>query len=433
MTKHASTRYESNSYRSYVLVLLAFVYAVNFIDRQLVAILQESIKADLGLSDTQLGLLTGFAFAMFYVLAGIPIARLADNSNRRNIIAISIGIWSFMTALSGAAANFIQLLLARMGVGIGEAGCSPPAHSMISDMYPPEQRATALSFYSVGINIGIMLGFLLGGVLNQYFGWRTAFLVVGAPGILIALWFRFGVEEPPRGWSEGTVIEATKVSFSEVVQFIVARKFLIHLSLAAAMSGMAGYGLTNWTASFYIRLHDMPTAQLGVWLAAGVGLFGAAGTFGWGYLSDKLGAKDQRWYMWVPAIAILLTIPPMVAAFLVTDTTTSLIISLLPPAFTTGYLGASLAVFHGAVEPRMRATSSALFFLVLNIIGLGMGPTIIGAVSDWLTPQYGTDALRYALLAVIPTACIWAALHFLLASRDFHKRHSASQPVSQPA
>jgi MFS family permease len=330
-----------------------------------------------------------------------------------------------MTALSGLAANFVQLLLARMGVGIGEAGCSPPAHSMISDMYPPEQRATALSFYSVGINIGIMMGFLLGGILNEVFGWRVAFMVVGFPGLALALWFRFGVEEPERGWSEGTVVQASSVAFAEVVKFIVERRFLLHISMAAAMSGMAGYGLTNWTASFYIRLHDMPTGALGVWLAAGVGIFGGLGTFGWGYLSDRLGSKDKRWYMWVPAIAILLTIPPMVVAFLVEDTTLSLIIGLLPPAFTTCYLGASLAVFHGTVEPRMRATSSALFFLILNIIGLGTGPTIVGAVSDFLTPTYGDDGLRYALLIVIPIACVWASLHFLLAARDYKRRQAA--------
>jgi len=183
------SKYQSPAYRNYVLCFLTLIYAVNFIDRQLLSILQESIKVDLDLSDTQLGLLTGFAFALFYVIAGIPMARWADSSSRRNVISLSIGLWSFMTALSGVANNFWQLLLARIGVGVGESGCSPPAHSMISDMYPPEQRATALSFYSVGINIGIMLGFLLGGIINQYFGWRVAFFVVGAPGILIALWF----------------------------------------------------------------------------------------------------------------------------------------------------------------------------------------------------------------------------------------------------
>ena len=415
------SKYQNSSYRRYVLILLTLVYAVNFVDRQLIAILQESIKSDLGLSDTQLGLLTGFAFAMFYVIAGIPIARLADRTNRRNIIAVSIGVWSAMTALSGYAANFMQLLAARIGVGIGEAGCSPPAHSMISDIFPPTQRATALSFYSVGINIGIMLGFLLGGILNQYFGWRIAFLVIGAPGLLLALWFRFGVEEPQRGWSEQQTVDSSSVSLGNVISFIVARRYLLHISLGAAMSSMAGYGLTSWTASFFIRSHGVPTAELGAWLAVGAGLFGSLGTFMGGYLADRWGVKDKRWYMWVPAIAILVAIPPVVLSMTLEHTTTALIISWLPPIFTTCYLGVSLAVFHGSVEPRMRATSSALFFLVLNIIGLGCGPTIVGTASDMLKPLFGDDSIRYAMIIVIPCACIWASTHFLLAARAYKK------------
>jgi len=428
------SKYENPNYRSYVLVLLTLVYAVNFIDRQLLAILQESIKGELGLSDTQLGLLTGFAFALFYVLAGIPIARWADKSNRRNIISLSIGIWSFMTAVSGFAANFVQLLLARIGVGIGEAGCSPPAHSMISDMYPPEKRATAMSFYSVGINIGIMLGFLLGGVINQYFGWRTAFFVVGTPGILLALWFRYGVEEPSRGWSESRQVDDQAVSLVDVLKFIVAKKYLIHLSIGAAMSAVVGYALTTWTASFYIRSHGVATAELGVWLAAGVGIFGSLGTFGFGYLSDQFGRTDRRFYLWVPAIAIILAIPFILLTFTTSSTKLSLIVGLFAPAFTTGYLGASLAVFHSSVEPRMRATSSALFFLVLNIIGLGCGPTIIGVISDALNDSYGygDESLRYSLLIVVTIACVWSALHFLLAARSYKKVEAPAEELTAP-
>jgi len=422
------SKYENSTYRNYVLCLLTLVYAVNFIDRQLLSILQEAIKIDLGLSDTQLGLLSGFAFAMFYVLAGIPIARLADRSNRRNVISVSIAVWSFMTALSGMANNFVQLLLARIGVGVGEAGCSPPAHSMISDMFPAEQRATALSFYSVGINIGIMCGFLLGGFLNEYFGWRVAFFVVGLPGIVLALWLRYSVEEPQRGWSENKAVDAGTEAFSKVLKLIVRKKYLVHISMGAAMSAMAGYGLANWSASFFIRSHDMATGELGIWLAGGVGVFGSMGTFGWGYLCDRFGKKDKRWYMWIPAMAILLTIPFLLFVNITDNTRLALIVALLPPAFTTCYLGSSLAVFHGAVEPRMRATSSALFFLVLNVIGLGLGPTLVGAVSDLLTNSYGygEDGLRYAMLIVIPAACVWASLHFFLAARDFHKNHQQS-------
>lgn len=417
--KIITNKYESKTYRNYVLCVLTLVYALNFIDRQLLAILQDSIKADLLLSDTQLGLLTGFAFALFYVLAGIPIARLADRSNRRNIIAASIGIWSFMTAISGSVANYVQLLLARVGVGIGEAGCSPPAHSMISDMYSPESRASALSFYSIGINIGIMLGFVLGGYINQVFGWRTAFLVVGAPGILVALYVRLTVAEPIRGWSDSKVVEKSSAAFKQVLHLIISKRYLIHLSIGSGLSAFAGYALTNWSASFFIRSFDMPTGELGVWLAVGVGVFGSIGTFGWGYLCDRFGQKDKRWYMWLPALAIALGIIPIVLSFAATDVRFALIMSLFPSAFTTGYLGATLAVFHGAVELRMRATASALFFLVINIIGLGLGPTVVGGVSDALAPGYGGESIRYAMLWVMPIVCLWSAVHFLLAARSY--------------
>lgn len=415
-------RYESNSYRNYVLGLLTFVYAVNFIDRQLLTILQESIKADLALSDTQLGLLTGLAFALFYVLAGIPIARLADKHSRRNIIAGSIGIWSFMTAISGMAGNYTQLLLARMGVGIGEAGCSPPAHSMISDMYPPEQRASALSFYSVGINIGIMLGVLLGGYINQYFGWRVAFFVVGAPGLLIALIVRFTIAEPLRGWSEKHEVVQDALPFMTVLRFITARRYLVHMAMGGGLSALAGYALTSWQPSFYIRDFGLPTSEVGLWLAAGVGLFGGLGTFGWGYLCDRVGQRDKRWYLWLPAFAMLVAIIPIVITFSSsTPQHFALIAGLFPGIFTTSYMGASLAVLHGAVEPRMRATASALFFLVLNIIGLGCGPTLVGAVSDYLAPTQGVSALGNAVLYVVPIACLWAAVHFFLAAHHMHK------------
>ena len=403
---------------------MTLVYAVNFIDRQLLAILQDSIKADLGFSDTQLGLLTGFAFALFYVLAGVPIARWADRSDRRNIISLSIGVWSFMTAISGLAANYLHLLLARIGVGVGEAGCSPPAHSMISDIFPAEQRATAMSTYSVGINIGIMLGFLLGGILNEYYSWRVAFFVVGAPGILIALIFKFTVAEPIRGWSENREVDNTATPFADVLKIIFKQRALVHVSLGAALSAFAGYGLTSWSASFFIRSFNVPTAELGIWLAVGVGLFGSIGTFGWGYLCDRFGRNDKRFYFWLPALAILLTIPFLLLSFGSSNAQFALIMSLFPAMFTTGYLGAALAVFHGSVEPRMRATASALFFLILNIIGLGLGPTVIGAASDFINPSYGDESVRYALLVILPIACVWSAVHFYVAARAWQKDQS---------
>ena len=238
------TAYRADRRAWYALSILTLVYAFNFIDRQLLAILQESIKADLGLSDSQLGLLTGFAFALFYVTAGIPIARWADRSNRRNIVSLALFVWSFMTAISGLAQNYLQLLLARVGVGVGEAGGSPPSHSMISDMFPPAQRAGALGFYSTGVSIGILFGFLLGGWLNEFFGWRMAFLVVGAPGVLLALVVRFTVTEPRRGLSEARDLSQQSSSLSEVLALLWQQNSFRHLAFASSLYAFVGYGLS---------------------------------------------------------------------------------------------------------------------------------------------------------------------------------------------
>lgn len=425
---NAPSPYSSVRYRNYVLAVLTLVYAFNFIDRQLISILQESIKRDLLLSDTQLGLLTGFAFAMFYVTAGIPIARWADRGNRRNIIALAVGVWSFMTVISGFCVNYLQLLLARIGVGIGEAGGSPPAHSMISDVYPPESRATAMSTYTVGINIGIMFGFALGGILNEVVGWRWAFVLVGAPGILLAVWIRLHIAEPVRGWAERTVVNDDHVPMSAVVRRLAGQAALRHMFLGAALNALAGYGAINWLAPFFIRSHAMGTAELGIWLAISAGIFGGAGTFLAGYLADRLGKRNRRWYLWVPACAILLVAPFSVLILTTPNPALALWINFIPGLLLTCYVGTGLAVLHGMVEQRMRATASALFYLVINIIGLGLGPTIIGAISDYLAPELGSDSLRQALLYVLPVACVWASLHFFIGAHHLGRQggHSGS-------
>jgi len=241
----------SRSYRNFVLIMLTLVYVFNFIDRQLLVILQESIKKDLHLSDTQLGMLSGFTFALFYVTLGIPIARLADKTSRRNVVAVSLGLWSIMTALSGTAKNFIHLLLARIGVGVGEAGGSPPAHAMISDYFPPNERSTALSVYSTGIYFGIMIGFLTGGYLNQSLGWRTAFFTLGIPGILFSLLFYFTVKEPGRGATDkASIATGEPHSIGTVVKKLFATHSFVYLAFATALNVFCIYGLSNWSPSF---------------------------------------------------------------------------------------------------------------------------------------------------------------------------------------
>ena len=401
----------------YALCILTIVYSINFIDRQLLSILQESIKADLMLSDAQLGLLTGFAFAVFYTFAGLPIASLADRSNRRNIVAISLTVWSGMTALSGMAQNYGQLLAARVGVGIGEAGGSPPSHSMISDIFPPEKRASAIGFYSTGISIGILFGFLFGGWLNEFFGWRVAFFVVGVPGVLIAIVLKLTVPEPIRGLTENRASAGDNPSMLTVFKLLLSRPSFMLMALGAAMNAFAGYSSSNWIASFMIRTHQMPTGELGTWLALIIGVGGAIGVFSSGVLADKLGKRDKRWYMWVAVCACAISIPFQISLFLVDSPYTALLLLIVPAILSNAYLGATIACVHSMVGLKMRAVSSALLFFILNMIGLGLGPTSIGLLSDVLADQHGVDSLGYAMMYIIPTAMFISGLFYALASR----------------
>ncbi len=420
-----SNAYGGNRTRYYVLGLLTVVYTFNFIDRQLLAILQESIKVDLDLTDTQLGLLTGFAFALFYVSAGIPIARWADRGNRRNIVALAVGIWSFMTAISGFVQTYFHLLMARVGVGIGEAGGSPPAHSMISDIFPANKRAGALSIYSMGVNFGILFGFLFGGWLNEFFSWRVAFMVVGAPGILLAFVVWLTVKEPPRGLAENRAAGET-APFGSVLSLLASRSSFRHMAFGAALNAFAGYSSSSWTASFIIRSHDMSTGELGTWLALSMGAGGAIGVLGGGLLAQRLAVRDVRWYMWLPTITGIICLPFMVATYLVGTGYQALIMGIIPSILFNVYLGNTLAMTHGLVGLRMRALASAILFFILNLIGLGMGPWFVGFLSDQLAGAHGVESLRIAMLYVLPAVMAWSVLHFFLASRKLEEELAAA-------
>ena len=413
--------YASTARRNYVLVVLTLVYTFNFIDRQLLSILQEAIKVDLSLSDAQLGLLTGFAFAMFYVTAGIPIARLADRSNRRNIVAVSVGLWSFMTAISGFVQNYLQLLLARVGGGVGEAGGSPPSHSIVSDIFPKKQRASALAFYSTGVNLGILFGFLFGGWLNEFFGWRVAFMVVGVPGIMLAILVRTTVREPVRGLVENKQASDKQVPFKDVITLLWQRKTFRHMALACGLNAFAGYGTVNWLASFFIRTHEMSTGELGTWLALSTGLFGAIGVLLGGILGDKLGGRDKRWYTWIPGLATIMVVPFMIIVLITDNQYVALVCVFIPGTLQNVYLGNSIATTHNLVGLRWRSTASAILFFILNVIGLGMGPFAVGLLSDMLAPTLGAESLRYSMLALLPTVMVWSSIHFYLASRTMLK------------
>lgn len=409
--------YRNRSARYYALAVLTLVYTFNFIDRQLLAILQESIKVDLQLSDSQLGLLTGFAFALFYVTAGIPIARWADRGNRRNIVALAIGTWSLMTAISALVQNYTQLLAARVGVGVGEAGGSPPAHSMISDIFPPEHRAGALSFYSMGVNVGVMFGFLVGGWLNEFFDWRVAFVVVGLPGVLVALLIRFTMDEPIRGLADQKTVAATVEPLGVVLRLLWQRHSFRHMAMGAAMNAFAVYSMNSWSASFFIRSFGLTSGEVGTWLALILGAGGAIGLLSGGLLAQRLATRDVRWYLWTSALAAIIAVPFAVLTYLADSVTAALLWFTVPGFLATVYLGNTLAMVHGLVGLRMRALASAILFFVLNLIGLGLGPWSVGMLSDALEPTLGAESLRYAMLSLIPIASVWSALHFYLGSR----------------
>jgi len=406
--------YQSKRYKYYVLLFLTAVYAINFIDRQILVILQEPIKAELGLSDTQLGLMTGLAFALFYVTFGIPIARLADSYSRRNIIATSLAVWSGMTALCGMATNFWQLLAARIGVGVGEAGGSPPAHSMISDIFPGQQRGTALSIYSTGIYIGILCGFFLGGWINDAFGWRMAFLVVGLPGILIAILMRFSIREPKR---ESGVDEAP--STKTTIRYLMHNKAFVYITAAASLQTFMGYAILNWFPSLLMRTHDLSVGETGLWMAMVVGIPGLCGSILGGLMADIFGKGDTRWYVWVPAISCVIGMPLQLYSYWAETPYLALIIYAVPSLMFAMYLGPIIAACHNLVSPRMRALTSAVLFFVINLIGLGLGPLFVGITSDLLAPAFGAQSLRWSLTGFTMVVPIIAVMLYIIAAQHY--------------
>lgn len=406
----------SPGYARYVLGVLFVVFVFNFVDRQILSILLEPIKAELGVSDTAMGFLTGIAFALFYTVAGIPIARFADTGNRRNVIVLGLVVWSAMTAVSGLVRTFGQLALARIGVGVGEAACSPPAHSLLADYFPPHRRATALAIYSMGIHVGILLGFVLGGWANQLFGWRYAFMIVGVPGLVLALVVRLTVREPARGTWEASTAGIPTESVRQVLRFVWSLRAFRHMALGAALHSFAGYAAATWGPAFLMRVHHMETGAIGTWLGLITGVGGAIGAVGGGMLADRMSVRDPRWSLWIPAIASVVEVPFWLAFLLVPDVGPAL--AWFVPAVVTGamWLGPVFATNQGLVRPHMRALASALLLFVINLIGLGMGPQAVGILNDLLAGTFGAEAVRWSLL-LVAIVNVWAALHFALGAR----------------
>jgi len=331
---------------------------------------------------------------------------------------VALTVWSGMTALSGLAMNIWQLTLARIGVGIGEAGCSPPAHSMISDYYPPERRSVAMGFYTLGISTGIMFAYLGGGWIVENYGWREAFFIVGIPGLILAAIVRFTVVEPQRGASEDRVDSGSKPNLAEVLRFLLGRRSFVHMGVAAGLSSFVGYAVVNFFPSYVVRSFDMGLAELGFWLGIIVGIAGGAGYFGGGLIADKLGRKSRSRSFKLLAVSSLVSMLCYVMVFLAQTSGSALALLILPTALANFYLPAVLAQAQSLVSLRMRAVASAIVLLLINIIGLAMGPLLTGMLSDALEPTFGAESMRYSLLIMCLVILPWAGWHYVLAGRS---------------
>jgi MFS family permease len=407
----------SPAYARYVLGVLFFVYVLNFIDRQILSVFVEPIKAEMGATDTEMGLLLGFAFALFYTIAGIPIARWADRGNRRSIIALGLTVWSAMTVLSGFTRSFAQLALVRVGVGVGEAAGSPPAHSLISDYFPPERRATAMGIYAWGIYIGSAIAYLGGGYLREYFDWRTAFIVLGTPGLLFALVVRFTVKEPPRGISEVASGNAERATLGETFRYLASNRSWVWLIAASCFLSLTGYGILMWGYAFFGRVHGMPPVEIGIWMAGIVGIGGSLGTYLGGRLADRLGRAKPSRYMTIPALATLASVPLAAGFLLAEKSETAMISFFFFYILANMYVPSLHTINQNLARLRMRATAAAIVLLIINLVGAGAGPFVVGFLNDYFAPTYGAEAIRYSLLSLACTM-VPGALCFYLGGRS---------------
>ncbi|MDX2235052.1 MAG: MFS transporter [Hyphomonadaceae bacterium] len=405
----------SDGYRAYAMWMLLIVYILNFVDRQVINILAEPIKNELGLLDWQVGAMSGLAFALFYTVLGLPIARYAERGHRPRIIAVALALWSGFTALCGLAQNFTQLVLARIGVGIGEAGCTPPAHSLITDYVPKEKRASGLAFYSMGTPLGSLVGMGLGGVVADAWGWRAAFIVCGLPGLLMAVVVALTLIEPraKRVAADVRAAGAKGVTFTQALAVLAKKRTFWLVALAAAVKAFIGYGHAPFTASFFFRNHTEEIARLAslfglqsagfLGLALGIvgGVAGAFGAYVGGQIADKYGGRDLRAYVSVPAIAALATIPIYITAVLLPSALGAMCLLAINAILGTLWYGPVYATAQSIAPAHMRATASAILLFIINLVGLGLGPLLVGALSDVLAIQGGmgkAEGVRWALI-----------------------------------
>ncbi|MBL8651565.1 MAG: MFS transporter [Sphingopyxis sp.] len=410
----------SGSARKMMWVLLV-VYIFNFLDRQIINILAEPIKNEMHLHDWQMGLLTGLAFAFLYAVLGIPFARYADraSTNRVGLISFALAIWSAMTVLTGFAQNFVQMTLARIGVGIGEAGCTPAAHSLITDSVPAAKRSSAIAFYGLGVPIGSLLGLIFGGVVNDLYGWRAALMLVGAPGLLLSLLLLLVLRDPRRDRTDNESSAATKNASGgptamEAVREALSSRAFVYLLIAASVTAFLGYGKALWTISYFIRSHGLSTTEAGLSLAVALGLAGVFGTWLGGKVADVFGPRDRRHILTLPAYGMAIAAPILFLSYIMDDWRVSVALLVVPTILNAAYYGPAYACVQGLVQPRARAVAASLMLFGQNLIGLGFGPLAFGILSDLFKPYAGDESVRWVLygaawVGLIPAFFFWRA------------------------
>ena len=437
--------YGAKGYRAYVLTMMLLVYTFNFLDRTVVSIVQQPIKEEFGLTDTQLGLLGGPAFALLYTFLGIPIARLAERSNRMTILSVCLAIWSGFTALCGLATGYLSLFGARVGVSIGEAGCTPPAQSVIVDYFPADRRATALSIYSLGIPIGSMIAALAGGYIATEVGWRLAFIILGLPGLALALLVKLTVREPPRATSAGDQTP----SFGDTLKVLSKKPAFWHMALGGAITSFVGYGVGGFLPPFLMRVHHLSLLEASQFAGVVLGAFAAIGTFTSGFLADRISRRHPNALSWLPAAGLLVATPLFLGAYFLPSLSIAVFPLVIGACAQYFYLGPMYTVTQSVVEPRMRATATAILLFIVNLIGYALGPPFVGVVSDYMAGRalagsgLSVDLCRTASeanaaacaagqatglqQAMMIGVCffLWAAVHFLLVGRTL-KRDTVS-------
>ena len=411
------------------MALLVAAFTLSHVDRQIVAILAESLRAEFALNDTQLGVLTGLSFALLYSTLSVPAALWADSGSRKRLIALSLATWSSMTLLCGLAGSYTQLLLARVGVGIGEAGSSAPSQSMIADLHPPERRSLAMAVFGSGVNLGILIAFAIGGLVGQAFGWRWAFVVAGAPGLILALLMALTMVEPerspltPRQWEE-------QRRLVEVVRTIARSPVVRNSMIGALLASTAGYATIAWVPAFFMRQHDLSQASVGIIAGAQVGILGAVGAIAGGHLADRTAIRSPGWRARVPSLALFLYLPFAATSYLSDNVVVALVFFAGPAMLSTVHVGINLSIVQTHVPHRMRARAAAVNLFIVNIVGLGCGPLWVGFLSDRLTPSLGGQGLRFALLSVLVIVAL-SAIQFARLSRVLDRHRTAiTDPLS---